>query len=678
MGTTVIKMAQKNGDTLAIIGVSSFIGNAFLQSDDTLTARKVFRENVDLATQLKNTRSIIMTQIDLANFYALTKNSKKAIELYLATIPFAEASTDTKSLYVLHSNIAELSLDNQDITSAQYHVDQMNNYVGKDTFYFNAGAKLLNGRLAFLLNKFDTAELFLKDGIHIAEEIKFDEILIELYDYLSKVEAARGNYQAAYNAKINHQRYLDEKYEQDKITAIETVTAKYKLNEFKHKIEEQALKNELDQQAAKRETTILWIKIASAILLVFSLFLFRSYINRKKLLKDLQIKNKQYLLAKTETEELSKAKSILFSNMTHELRTPMYGIIGITSILLDDERFKEQKENLSSLKFSADYLLSLINNVLYFNKMEAEHNDVLKEKEFDIRKLLYNIVESAKFLNPEHNNTFGIHIDETIPENVIGDYTKISQIIMNLLSNASKFTEEGKIEIEVDQKPCKNKEGILIHFSIKDTGKGMSKERQDELREDSLQSVSMLSSAGGNGLGFPIVKRILEQHNSKVNLTSEKGRGTTVSFQILFGRAHTPPKPKNKTLTHGRPLEDVRILIVDDNKINQMVTQRSVESCGAKATVAGCGDAALELVAREEFDLILMDINMPGMDGFETTEHIRKSLKDIPIIALTAVEKEKVINQEGFSLMNDIVIKPYKGEQFIEAILKNLNSVPKA
>lgn len=674
IGTKLTAMAEAENDALTVIRISSFIGNAFLQSEDTLTSRKMFMENVKRAMRLKNPSRITTTQIDLANFYALTKNSKKAIELYSGTLPYAIANKDTTSLYILHSNIAELSLENEDIEAATFHVGQMNNYVQKSsTDYFVAGAKLLNGRLQLLLNNTDKAVDNLKEGIRLAESINFDDILIHGYDYLSKAEAKRGNYKEALAAAENHQKYLGERYERDKITAIETVTAKYRLNDYKRKIEEQTLKNEIDRQQAKRDTTILWAKIASGIFLIFSIFMIWANLNRKKLLKDLQAKNRQYLIAKEESEELSKAKSILFSNITHELRTPMYGIIGITSLLLNDKRFNEQKENLSSLKFSADYLLSLINNVLYFNKTEARQNDVLKKTTFSIRELVTNIVESAKFLNTSYPNEILIDIDNSIPELLRGDDTKLSQILMNLLSNASKFTENGTISVILRKVPTQQNEKIRIAFKVKDNGIGISATKRTAILEYLSQDRVRAESANGSGIGLPIVKRILDQHNSHLQLDSEIGKGTEVSFEIDYETVSSQSEnlEKNTDLPIDS-LSDTRILIVDDNKINQMVTKKSVEKYGAFAMVAGSGEEALQLIAENTFDLILMDINMPGMDGFETTERIRMTDKQIPIIALTAVEKEKVVHQERFGLMNDIVIKPYQGAQFITTLTKNL------
>lgn len=195
-----------------------------------------------------------------------------------------------------------------------------------------------------------------------------------------------GNYSAAYALIQKADEYRAEKYKTDKIEAIETVTAKFKLNQFQQELKAQALQNEVNTQTTKRETTILWVKIASGILLIFSLFLFGSYRKRKKLLIDLIHKNKQYLEAKEKSEELSKAKTVLFSNITHELRTPMYGIIGISNILIKDKKIKSHDEDLKSLKFSANYLSHLL--IMYSNSLKLR---IQKKKSWKKQSLILRI-----------------------------------------------------------------------------------------------------------------------------------------------------------------------------------------------------------------------------------------------------------------------------------------------
>ncbi len=673
-GNSVISLALEENDVEKIIDLSSLIGNAFLKSQDTIASKKVFSENVNRALQNNDPKSIVTTQIDLANLYALQGQTQDAIKLYERAIFSAKISADSTALFILHNNLSDLSINTEDVALASFHVPKTVEYAEyANSKYFSVAAKSLEGRLSYIKGDSKNAIRILEECAIEAKEINFDEVLIQIYEYLSKSYVLDGDYRAAYNANSELQTYLSKQYETDKIQAIETATARYKLDQYQLELKEQALQAEIDTQEAMRQTQLLWIKIASGILFVFFLFLLFSYLRRRKLLKNLRQKNKQYLNEKEKTEELSKAKSRLFSNITHELRTPMYGIIGISNMLLKNPKFDTEKEHISTLKFSADYLLSLINNALYFNKIDAEKNERLKERVFNIHTLVENVVDSIKFLNNGHPNEFIIEVDKDLPKHLKGDEVKLSQVLMNLLSNASKFTNDGVIIIKLKRLEDPGTNQVKIGFSIKDNGVGIHPEIQKDIFNDFVQDYEFhKNDINGSGLGLPIVKKILKQHKSNIHLVSELGDGTEVTFNIVYKIAKKSDQSVKNEMVDTEALSGKRILIVDDNKINRMVTQREVENYGAEAILATGGEEAIQLFKKQRFDLILMDINMPGMNGFEATEQIRNFDKDIPILALTAVEREKVLEQNGFSLLNDVVIKPYKGEQFINTLAKYL------
>ena len=366
LGEPTLELANELNNLKAIVAISSLMGNAFLKVDDTLQAKRIFTNAIEKAEkEHDSTRVITTARIDLGNYYALQSKRKEAIEIYKKALPLPEKLKDTTHLYIINYNIAELFLDDKDVINAQFYVEETNNYVkGLNPDAYHAGAKLLTGKLYFLQNNTQKAIEVLTESVKLSEKSGFQDGLIEGHDFLAKAYQKEGNLLET----INHMQLLDtyksEKYKSDKIEAIEYATAKYKTNFYQQEIKSQLLQNEINKQTAKRETTIFWIKIASAILIISAIFLFISYRKRKQLLFHLIDKNKQYLEEKEKSEELAKAKSILFSNITHELRTPMYGIIGISSILMRDAKLKNHKENLASLKFSANHLLSLINNVL--------------------------------------------------------------------------------------------------------------------------------------------------------------------------------------------------------------------------------------------------------------------------------------------------------------------------
>ncbi|MFT5891079.1 MAG: signal transduction histidine kinase/CheY-like chemotaxis protein [Dokdonia sp.] len=463
------------------------------------------------------------------------------------------------------------------------------------------------------------------------------------------------------------------KYKNDKINAIETVTAKFKVADIKKILAQQQEVNKIGEREAKREVTFLWIKIAAGILFLFSVFLLYSYINRKKLVVSLTEKNKQYLEAKENSDRLSKAKSILFSNITHELRTPMYGIIGISNILLHQKEDKHRESNLQSLKFSAEYLLALINNILQFNKLDSGSSPAIQSKtySFDLRELVQGSANLSKYLSEKNPNTYTIDIENSIPNIIIGDRIKLSQILINLFSNAAKFTNDGVISITINSSKKDNRT-LDLHFVIDDNGIGISEDKQKFIFDEYVQ-IGEGENFMGTGLGLPIVKKLLTEIDKDLLLKSVVGKGTTVSFSMEF------TLPENEAIAvvpdykSIKPFKGSKILIVDDNKINLLVSSKFIEEYGGLTTIADNGFDAIALEKEEAFDLILMDINMPDINGFETTSKIRENNSSIPIIALTAVEKEKVVGQELFTKMNDIIIKPFNENKVVPLLLQYLN-----
>ena len=244
----------------------------------------------------------------------------------------------------------------------------------------------------------------------------------------------------------------------------------------------------------------------------------------------------------------------------------------------------------------------------------------------------------------------------------------MSQILMNLVSNASKFTNDGFITIEVERE-ADNGDQISLHFSIEDSGIGISKERQKQIFTESGQSNSNYAHQGA-GLGLTIVKKLLDLLGSSITLDSEPGKGTNISFILCFDKitGELPPAPVE--FNTDTSIAGKNILVVDDNKINLLVTQKILERYGARVIIANGGKEGIELAQIEIPDLILMDINMPEMNGFEVARIIRSLVRDVPIVALTAVEKEKVILNTSSSLFDDFIIKPYKTEDFISLISK--------
>ncbi|NEU10226.1 PAS domain S-box protein [Flavihumibacter sp. R14] len=392
-------------------------------------------------------------------------------------------------------------------------------------------------------------------------------------------------------------------------------------------------------------------------------------ISKRKLVEQELIKTREEAL------QLSKAKETFLSVMSHEIRTPLNAVIGITHILMDDNPTEAQLENLKILNFSSQNLLSLINDVLDFTKIETG-NMVLEKADVNLKDLVSQTLNTLQFKTVDKDVKLKSEIDHRIPLYVIGDHTRLYQILINLLGNAVKFTESGEVKLKLDLIEEKEKT-IKVSFEVSDTGIGIAPEKVDYIFETYTQASSDTTRKyGGTGLGLAITKRLIELHNSQITVDSEVGKGSSFNFIIEFEQSEQTSISPAITLA-DIPLNST-ILVVDDNYINRLLAGKVLGKWGIKVDFAENGQVALEQVQKVPYDMILMDLQMPVMDGLEATRAIRKLSGDyyrkLPIIALTAsiVSKEKMkIFECG---MNDFVMKPFIPAALYEKIRSYLNT----
>jgi len=391
----------------------------------------------------------------------------------------------------------------------------------------------------------------------------------------------------------------------------------------------------------------------------------------------LQDKNNELQLAKEKAEKASLAKAQFLSTITHELRTPLYAVTGLTHLLLDDNPKPEQKEHLNSLKFSGEYLLSLINNILDLNKLEANKVEVEKTT-FHLKKRINDVLIALRKAADDRKNNLHFEFDETIPEKLVGDPLKLSQILINLIGNSLKFTQNGDVFVRI-KKVKDHQSKVLLHFEVEDNGVGISKKKQKSIFESFSQaSLQINRKFGGTGLGLAIVKNLLELMGSKIQLESQLGQGSKFWFDIYFTVSEEYQEAKganqNNVNIDYKSLENKHVLVVEDNKINQMITKKILEKNKLFCKVADNGLDAIKLIQEENFDVVLMDIHMPGISGIEATQEIRKFNKKIPILALTAVTIDENLDDFYRAGFNEIIPKPFKTEEFFEKIYKTIEN----
>ncbi|HEA31112.1 MAG TPA: response regulator [Leeuwenhoekiella sp.] len=409
-------------------------------------------------------------------------------------------------------------------------------------------------------------------------------------------------------------------------------------------------------------------------LCLLALSLYKNNNIRAKANELLQTKNSELLIAKENAEKASMVKAQFLSTITHELRTPMYAVTGLTHLLMEENPTEEQKKHLDSLKFSGEYLLSLINNILDLNKLEANKVEV-EYTTFKLKKRVDDVIFALSRSAEERGNSLKLVYDNDIPEQLMGDPLMISQILINLIGNANKFTRDGQIFVRIKQISQSDNQ-IYLHFEVEDTGEGISKKKQKNIFQNFTQgSVQINRKFGGTGLGLSIVRRLLDLQNSSIDLESTLGKGSKFFFDLKYNVVKQKDRDENPEKVYDidyELLKGRRILVVEDNKINQMITRKILEKNGMDCDVADNGEIAIEKIRFEEFDVILMDIHMPGISGTEATRKIRQFNEDIPILALTAVTIDENIDDFYVAGFTDIIPKPYKVEEFFSKIYKCL------
>ncbi len=544
-----------------------------------------------------------------------------------------------------------------------------------------------------------TADSFLMEAMHLAQENNLSLQELEVYQEQVALYAALGAYDKAFFALQSYNEVNERLNESEFSQRISLVEAQFNARQKEEELqvlEREAELREEALQAQEAKNNALFGIIAILMLLgVFILLAFyqKAKSNRLLLRKNAIIKeqkneienNVQELKAAKEmAERFSKSKTEFVSNLSHEIRTPMNAIVGLTSLLLEKVRLKENdRKNLESIQYSADYLVRILNDVLDLSKVEAGKISLAKEP-VSIRELADRLINAFQSKVEEKPIFLTAEVDTKIPQYISGDATRLYQILTNLVSNAIKFTEKGFVRLDVYQLAATDQQ-VSLRFRVKDTGMGMSEEQLQKIFERFEQaSDQIFNQYGGSGLGLNITQKLIDIQGGELQVKSSLGQGTEFYFTLTFNVAQPPQEQEKKTMAkpaNTRSFGQLQILYVEDNEVNRFLAEQIFMDWDAQLDYAENGKEAIEKLEEKSFDIVLMDIQMPVMDGIEATRWLRKhgnGYATIPIIGFTADvmdgTKTKAINAG----MNDVILKPFQREELFAIIQRYTQTTSEA
>ncbi|WP_306350287.1 response regulator [Flavobacterium sp. '19STA2R22 D10 B1'] len=601
------------------------------------------------------------------------KDYLNGIKYFKKSLTFAEKIADTTQILFTKLNLTEAYFNKKDFESGLPFLLDSDLYIKR---YGDVESKIIINKLygLYYANKklyAQAKERFLK-SINTAISTNNKTELAGSYQSYYQYLASIGNFKEAFQNLELFQKIKQEINNKEQIKSGQIAGVKIEVDEFKREVEKVEVEKEAQLQNLKMSKLIVILfLVVFIILLLFLLTLYRNNNLKRKLNEFLLAKNEELIRSKEHAEESSKLKSQFISTISHELRTPLYGVVGITDMLIDKHKELDNSEDMKSLKFSAQYLLTLVNDILQINKIE-DKNVVLEILPFIIAEEFNKIKEGLHFIAMKNNNNLVLEIDPNIPKHLKGDKIRLSQILLNLTNNALKFTNNGQIILKAEF--LNQKENTcFIKFQVIDNGCGIASENQSMIFEKFVQIDRKNDDYQGTGLGLSIVKGLITFFDSEIIVNSEKNIGTTFSFTIGFDLDTVEEK---ETAVHSKLTEannpSFKVLVVEDNKINQMVTRKILEKNNYTCLIVDDGYLALELLEKEDFDVVLMDINMPLINGFETTKLIRQKGMMLPVIALTAFDKDEIQKEAVDSGIDDIIIKPFISAKLFEIITKQI------
>ncbi len=673
-GQKAVELSKKNNDTFNISKSNATMGYIYFklhQYKDAIKSLKISISNFTYKKILSEKASVYYL---IGLCYMEEKNSVEA-EIYFNkadTIYKIENNFGAREMLNLQKAIVYKAKGKEELARVLFENLIFNSDDNDDKFRTKAEALYHIGTIETKFERNALALNYLNRSLTINQKSKNPEQKSRILLAMSWVYEKLGNKSKSFDYLKNHLIIKDSIHnnEHNKIETQEYNQFKDKehlkeLNQRRKDIEEKEKNSKISKLIS-----ILAIALIS-ILSLLSLSLYKNNIIRNRNNEVLKEKNDELITAKEKVETAMHARSEFLSTVSHELRTPLNAINGITHLLITENPKDTQLDYLKSLQFSGNYLLTFINEILEANRIESNKIEV-EYINFNLKELVDNIQNSLKEIATNNNNKIVLEIDNSIPDNLIGDSTKVSQILINLINNSLKFTKDGLVTISLCVENL-NKKFTIIKFKISDSGIGIPEDKLESIFESFSQgSIEINRTYGGTGLGLTIVKNLVEILGGKIFVESKVNEGSQFWFTLKLANGNDNIIEKNKNDIDLDVLKDKKILLVEDNKINQMITRKMLESKKSICEIVDNGEDAIAFVQKNKYDLVLMDVHLPGINGTLATEKIREFDKKTPIIALTAISLNENRDKLLAFGMNDVLTKPFEPDVFYQIIAKHI------
>ncbi|MEN0048117.1 MAG: ATP-binding protein [Bacteroidota bacterium] len=644
---------------LSALAYTYFIG------DDSETAIKYFEESMSLARKYDDRATLSIWLDTYGKILYKYGDIEKGLALIEEATQYYISLGDTE-VYMQNSlTLSEMDIAVGKLVSAEKRAEDILQFArDRKDLKFECLALYRLAQVSHALKDHNKASNY---GEQIIKIIDVDATVYqpeEMMEFLQKMYVEMGDTEKVLALADRRIEWLKNSFDEEMGREATRLQEEY----FDRRIEHE---KEVLEETQKNFTR--WMTILLILLLITLASLAQLYQSKK-----MQIAQNQKLrLAKLKLEEASEVRSKFLSVMSHEIRTPISAILGFADILLEKEKEKEKSKYLKYLRLAGKHLESLINDILDYAKINARKLS-LEHTPLHLNELLEDLVETMRVTN--NNDKVKLILEEEVPQNtiLIGDSHRLKQILFNLLSNAIKFTNKGYVKLQAKQLSVANNE-TQIKFQVEDTGIGIAAEKQEIIFDSFEQAnVSTTREYGGTGLGLAITKQLVEAHAGQLSLESELGKGSIFSFTItlpLFKEEKITASQELAEFNCPQQLDGKRILLVEDNLFNQKIVTKALSDWGVKYQIAQNGMEAIAAVEQQNFDAILMDINMPVMDGLDATRHIRSYDNEkchLPIIAITANAFQENIEQAQKAGMNGFITKPFSKKQIYEKLTEVL------